>query len=760
MCAWHHMRASMPVTGDAPGEALPQHLWSTCCSSWHFTPKRLPQLNGNAWSVQVLDVLYACPPPAATVAAPARALDLDAARLLHQLTDIRRQVDALWRSAQQRLAQAQDAATEASTPSGGVRTPDGSDALLGADSQLPTLLNVPFTPQSSGCDTHQFVADGIAVSTGLSDGLPAVQSSIEAGMYPSDVSLKSGWGAEESAEEARTGAEPLAPPRVGTCRRFTAFAASPSDTRGLQRRTLAASTGGLRGQGRGHTSRHTVAAVSQGGISLGHGRAAARSPGEEDSVLEAAATPGMPDAPVSPSRASPGQDRPSDKVLRRKQFKLRCTAPGLPAQPQNLLILASTAGSEPSLPAARSHSSCGELASEESTQSAGAAGSGTEPGAAGSMENVGEAEAGQHGPDAADTWHKPPRLREHTLRNKHALLLGQCLLQEVACAGQAVSSALSSVATLRACCAQGAPLPAEVETRLRSLWNSTAPARGTGHGGGRGTPKCRLELMPWLQARAVAGWVERVRNRVKCLQALVDGDWRTASWAAVYPDIAWPEALVAASERMFAATNQYVLAQVGSLAFVDASPEQLAQGEAHFVLPPSGVRPLLLHSEPGGAVSMSLCCWAVCLATVLERTPVWHHGELHGIGLRTARRGGQITNTTTSDQGAPASAAHYSFTITNACTHMGCHTSVWTRVSGDVASLVAAVQGALLRASMRDCTWLRRTCVRAAGEAGALHTRTPHTPWSCTADPHWSLEKGPARRLHRRCVMGETAGPV
>lgn len=559
-------------------------------------------------------MLYACPPPAATAAAPARALDSDAAHLLHQLAKIHRQVDVLWRSAQQRLGQAQDTATEVSTPTDGVRTPHGGDPLLGADSQLPTLLNVPLTPQSSSSNSHPFVADGMAATAGLPDGVPAAQSSSEAGMHPSDASLKSSPRADESTEQGAASIEQRAHPRGGTIRRLTAFAASPSDTSGLHRRSLAARTAGLGRQGPGLMSRRTVAGVLHGGVRQGHSGAEARGLEQAASVLEAAAaTLGMPDTPVPPSRGNPGHQSPSDKALRRRRFQLKSTAPGLPVQPQNLLILTSSAGSEPRLPAADSQSFSGELATEESTQSAGALSSETDAGAAGSTADVGEMEARQQGPDTAETWYKPPRLRAVALQNKRAVLLGQCLLQEVACVGQAVSAALSSVATLRACCAQGARLPADVQIQLNSLWQDTIPACWVGRGRSRGTPLCSLEHMPWLRSRAVAGWLERVRVRVQCLQALVDSDWRTAPWAAAYADIEWPGALVAASERLFAATNQYVLAQVGSLAFVGASPEQLALGEAHFVLPPSGVWPPSIVFAIWGIIPMCPWHWPVRL---------------------------------------------------------------------------------------------------------------------------------------------------
>lgn len=563
--------------------------------------------------VQVLNVLYGCSPPTATPGATSSALEADAARLRHQLTGIQHQIDALYRRAQRRLAQALDEPSEASTPSRGMRATGCSCAPLGpgsdAASQLPTLLNAPLPPRCTSSDSHSAAGEG-------PDGTHTQQSACGEAECPSDGGLQGEQPAEKVVDVAASADMHLSPPRTGTFRRFSALTATPGHARSLLRRSFAAAGDGEQGQGvrfrPSDTCRNTVAACGVG-VSQQLGRAAAsrsvEHPGlEETNTLEPSAAGRLPGWPRVPGYERPGRYSVTDKAPRRKRITLRSTASATaaPSQPQNILVLGSTAASEAGALTDRSQTLSGGISTQKSMQSVGGASSKFEIGGGGSLESADPSEAERLSSGSRNTWQKPPRLREHATNRKRAVLLGQCLLQEVVCIGQAVSGALASAARLQARCAREGTPAVEVGRFLSTLSNDNMPAgwtAGRDRGGGQ-----HCVFGPWLQACTVAGWLERVRHQVHRLQGLVDSDWGTVCWAAILQDLAWPGALVAASERLFAASNQYVLAQVGTLASVGVCQKHRGLEGVYFQLPPAGACPAPSHLQHSKSASVHLHC--------------------------------------------------------------------------------------------------------------------------------------------------------
>eukprot|EP00892_Ulva_mutabilis_P005205 jgi/Ulvmu1/3056/UM015_0096.1 len=558
-------------------------------------------------SRQILDVLYSSMPPRLVGSSGTCALAESAAGLLRELEGVQQEVDVLWRAARGRLLHAHAEPRQASTPADTPRSAGCLDSDSDAGGQLPTLLTTRTEGEGSGGGADCMLA---RPSSTPRQGDEPKHSSIDESSATGNESTPRALPAPDDDRQSSSPDQEAAQVRRGTFRRFTAFAASPAPVRGLQRRSHVGPANkpvpGIQADG---PRRHTAALCAAG---TGTDGQAALLP-DNGAAVTATAAAVVASGSLRAPGAEPEQGGLAYRGPRRKRFTLRTTAPAASAPTQNMLVLSIPPGSEAELHA---------------TSSASVPGSGS-GGLSGQSGDVGvtDSEAstdcgGARGPaepldtraHASASCHRPPKLRESAVLRKRYELLGRCLLQELQNAGQALSAAITAVTRLEAGCRSRGCLPHDMERLISALRCGAVPAGWAASGTGPQLPSvCAVGQGPWLRARAVAGWLEEVRARVQRLRALIECDWNTGIWASEFHGLVWPHALVAASERVFAAANQYLLEQVETHVSVDCDDARLAGDEVHFMLTPWGCGLAAADARPAVPGSYAQTCSWRCM---------------------------------------------------------------------------------------------------------------------------------------------------
>ena len=504
---------------------------------------------------------------------------------------MQQEVEALWRSAQDRIVQARDASRRASSPPDQPCSAEVARSDSETGEQLPTLLTAP--PDGHGAvDCYGTAFDEMdATSTAaLREDTGQSQQSREERGSSSEGHIQGSATCQDGQHEPR---EPLVHSHRGTSRRFTAFTASPVPVRGLQRRSLAG-----RGSPRtvlDDTRRLTASECAQ---DTGGARQRSAVPLFNSHHEQAAALARGTAAGLDTDGADDAQPRLVYRGPCRKRFSLCRTQPAAPPQTQNILVLANQSSGDTdnlaalsdTIPSAGSGGLSGQSGDICATESPGTACSSTAC-SRGLASDHSTAEPPDRGHDSTHALPKPVRLTDSALRQKRAVLFGRCLLQELEDVARAVDGAITSVTRLRAWCMHGGARPRDLERLLCALRQGAVPAGWTaGDGVREGVRVCGIGQGPWLRARTVAAWLEGLKQRILGLHGYVERDWSTATWVTEYHDLAWPDAMLAAAERVFAAGNQYVLGQVETRVCVGPCEEPMPQDEVHFLLPPPGTR--------------------------------------------------------------------------------------------------------------------------------------------------------------------------